>query len=320
MAKKKNAESNNLPLILAVVAGFLVVAGIGFYAGQSAATGTGLFAPKAPKAQQAGEGEQLVIKPGDPVVAKVGKTDIKRSEVLNYIQTLPAQTRQAPFVQLFPAALEQLINSKVIADKAAGAKLDSDPRVKEQLAAIKKNIVREVYVQKAVEDKLTEDRLTQAYDAYVAAFPEVNEARARHILVEDKSKAKDLIKQLKDGADFATLAAENSIDATKDRGGDVGYFAAGEVVPEFAEAAFGAEIGKVLDQPVKTDFGYHVIEVLEKRQRPPASYEQAKPFLEAQLRQLLLTQTIQEWKQQAGIERFDVNGEKPNAPEAAAEG
>ncbi|MGB0720651.1 MAG: peptidylprolyl isomerase, partial [Bdellovibrionales bacterium] len=219
------------------------------------------------------------------------------------------QTRQLPVDQLFPLALEQVINANILADKTKGVKLDNDPAVKQQLEAAKEQIVRTVYLQKQVEKELTEDRLKQGYEAYVKAFPKVEETKAAHILVDDESLAKKLIKELDNGADFAELAKENSKDNTAANGGDLGYFAKNEVVPEFAEAAFELEPGTYGKKPVKSEFGYHVVKVEDRRMRQPADFEQAKPILEAQLRNAVLNEIVQGWRSKADIERYDINGD-----------
>lgn len=318
-----NENKSNLPLIAAVVAGVLVVGGLGFFAGKASDGGLdlGFGSKKAASSQYAAmseeEGEPITIKPGNPVVAKVGDNEVTRADVLGFIQTLPPQTRQMPLNRVFPVALEQVITSYVINTKAKGVNLDSDPRVKAQLDRVKQNIVREVFLQNKVEEKLTDERVHEAYEAYAANFPKIDEVRVRHILLEDKAKAQEVLKKLKDGADFAELAAEYSIDNTAQNGGEVGYFAKNEVVPEFGEAAFAAEVGALVAKPVKTEFGYHIMEVTEKRQRPPATLEQVKPMLEAQLRKILLSETIQEWKAQADVERFDINGDAFDTPAKA---
>src|SRR5690606_2308373 len=112
-----------------------------------------------------------------------------------------------------------------------GVRMDNDEEVKERLAEAKKRIVQTVYVQKKVEEKITDERLQQAYNVYIENFPEVKEVKAAHILVEDKSKANELIKQLNEGADFAELAINNSKDTTASNGGDLGYFLETDVVP-----------------------------------------------------------------------------------------
>ena len=126
-----------------------------------------------------------------------------------------------------------------------------------------------------------------------------------------------LIKQLNEGASFEELAKANSTDGTAANGGSLGYFAKTDVVPAFGEAAFNLKVGEYTKKPVKTDFGYHVIRVEEQRKRPPASFEEIKPYLEGQVRRQILDETILEWRNQSEIQRFDINGDaiEPSAGE-----
>lgn len=303
-------ESGNAVIIVLVVLAIAAVGILAYLSGKNAKDGPADASAGAAQEQQAGaDVPELEIKPGNPVVAKVGEQEITRVDVFNFIQTLPPETRQLPIGQIFPVALEQVINGKVIEENTENARLDSDPQVKEQLEAVKKNIVRNVYVQKQVEKKVTGDRVKLAYDQYVENFPDIDEVKARHILVADKAKAKELISELEAGADFAELAKANSTDGTAENGGEIGYFAKTDVVPEFGEAAFDLAVNEYTTKPVETQFGFHVIQTLEKRKRPPATLEQATPFLESQLRQLALNELIQEWRNKAKVERFDINGE-----------
>ncbi|MBX2834090.1 MAG: peptidylprolyl isomerase [Micavibrio sp.] len=258
------------------------------------------------------EAAEFKIEEGNPTVAKVGSEEIKRSDVLAFIQNLPPNMQKLPANQLFPLATVQVVNAKVIGEKAGKAKLDNDPVVKEQLSAVKDQIVRNVFLQKQVASKLSEERLKSAYEDYKKSFPEIQEVKARHILVKEESEAKDILKKLKDGGDFAALAKEHSLDGTKENGGELSYVAKQEVVPEFADAAFAMEKGEMTKKPVKTDFGYHIIEVQDKRQRPVPTYEESKPFLESQLRNVVLEEMLGEWRKAANVEVYDING-KPFA-------
>lgn len=251
----------------------------------------------------------MEIKPGNPVVATVNGEKIERMEVLNFIQTLPENTRQMPIGQLFPAALDQIITAKVIEENTSNVRLDNDPEVQKQLEEARKNIVRNIYVQKQVDERLTDERLQKAYADYKANFPDVEEVKAAHILVDDEKLAKSLIQKIEGGEDFATLAKENSKDNTAENGGDIGYFAEGEVVEEFAKAAFETPVGEITHKPVKTQFGYHVIKVEDKRQRPAAEYDQVKPFLEAEMRRVILSELVSQWRNDVEIERYDINGD-----------
>lgn len=322
--KARNRESGNaivivLVLLVAVAVGVLAYMSGALTGGDEGNQTGAAVAESTPAAgdNTAAAGENPV-EPGNPIVAKVNGQDITRLDVFNFIQTLPEQTRQLPVQQLFPIAVEQVVNSQIVEVKTKGINLDNDPEVQKQMELAKENIVRGVYIQKLVNNKMTEERLKTAYEQYKTSFPSIDEVKASHILVKDESAAKDLIKKLDEGADFAELAKANSSDATAAKGGELGYFAQTDVVPPFAEASFKTEPGTYTKKPVKSDFGYHIIKVEDKRKRPPAEFEVAKPYLEAQLRRVVLDELIQEWREAAKIERFDINGD-PIEPSAGEE-
>ncbi len=259
------------------------------------------------------------IKPGNPVVAKVNGREIKRVDVFNFIQGMGQNVPQMPIDQLFPLALDQVINAQIIDKKVDSANLDNDPAVAEQLKVAKEQIERRVFMEKAVNDAMTEDRLKAAYDQYVKNFPEIEEVKTRHILVKEESLAKELITQIQDGGDFAELAKANSIDATKDKGGDLGYIAKqDQVIPEYIDAVFAMKVGDVSKKPLKSEFGYHVIEVQDTRMRPAADFEQAKPFLASQLRGEVLNDLLAKWRTGVDATIYDINGE-PIEPAAGEE-
>ena len=328
-----HSESGNTALIVLAVIVVAAIGGLAYFSGKigkeapaadnsaiaAAAAQTASAAPADPNAPEV---KPPVLKPGNPVVAKMKGGEVTRLDVFNFIQDLPAQTRQMPLEQLYPLALEQVINSRIIAAKTKNVNLDSDEEVKKRLAAAKTEIVRGVYIEKQVSEKISEDRLKSVYEEYVKNFPDIQDVKARHILVKEEGKAKDLIKQIEGGASFEDLAKANSTDGTAQNGGDLGYFAKTDVVPAFGDAAFALNIGEFTKKPVKTDFGYHVIKVEEKRKRPPASYDDIKPYLETQVRRQILDETIQAWRKDADIQRFDINGDaiEPSAGEPAPAG
>ena len=270
-------------------------------------------------AEQQADAEPITIEPGNPVVAKVNGEDVTRIDVFAYIQNLGPQVQQMPIEQLFPMAVNQVVNAKIVNEKISNTNLDNDPAVKQQLEAAKEQIVRNVFIQKEVEKAMTDERLKKAYDQYAANFPEVEEVKTRHILVKDEALAKDLLKQIKDGGDFAALAQEHSIDATKDKGGELNYIAkTDQVLPEFADAALALDVGEVSKKPLETQFGYHIIETLDKRMRKPAEFEQAKPFLASQIRNEVLNELVEDWREAADIEVLNINGQ-PIEPAAGDE-
>ena len=255
------------------------------------------------------EGEEPMIKLGNPVVAVVNQEEIKRSDVFTFISSLPEQVRAMPIESLFPMALEQVINNKLVTTKASGASLENDPEVEQLVAQNKEQIIRNVYLERQVNERVTQKKLLDSYNELLAQIGDVQETKASHILVETEEEAREVVKQLDEGSDFAELAREKSTGPSAEAGGDLGYFAKNEMVPEFAEAAFALDPGAYSKDPVQTQFGWHVIKVEERRKRPEPEFELVKPQLEAQLRQQILTELVQEWQEDAKISKFDINGE-----------
>lgn len=245
----------------------------------------------------------------DPVVTIVNGVKVKRSEVFQFINNLPPNMRQqVPPEDLFPLAQEQILSGKVVEIKAEKANLEESEEVAKRLEEAKKQIVRAVYLEQEMEKRLTEKRVKAAYDEYIKAQGEVKETKARHILVDSEEKAKDMIKKLDAGEDFEKLAKEHSKGPSGARGGDLGYFAEADMVPEFSKAAFDTKVGEYTKTPVKTRFGWHVIKIEDRRIRPPAPYDQIKPMLEVQERRKILDELIGGWVNDAEIEVFDING------------
>lgn len=255
------------------------------------------------------------VKPGNPVVATVDGKDITRVDVFRFIKLMPQNLQQLPPAAIYPLALDQVINTRLVQNKAEEAGLESDPEVQQQLDMAKQQIVRSVYVQREVDKEISDGDLKKAYEEFKSKVPEVQEIKASHILVADEAKAKDLIAQINDGADFAKLAAANSGDTgNKDKGGDLGWFAKQDMVPEFSDAAFKIEKGKVGQTPVKTQFGWHVVKVEDKRKRPQPTFEEMKPMLQVELRRQKLEGMLQDWRKSAKVETFDINGDPVKAP------
>ncbi len=264
--------------------------------------------------------QQTEIKEGNPVVAKIGGEEIKRSDVLMFIAQLPPQMRQQPIEQLFPMALEQTINAKILEKEASKSDISSSSDVIEQIeeaqksieaqkAEAEKNIIRTAYVQKIVNDGITEEALEKEYNEYKANFTSQEEVKARHILLETEADAKEAIKKLDDGANFEELAKELSTGPSGPQGGDLGYFVEGQMVPEFSDAAFALEKGAYTKTPVKTQFGFHVILLEDRRQTEAASLEEVKPYIEQELKRNVLDEKLQAWRKQLSIETYDINGD-----------
>ncbi len=220
----------------------------------------------------------------DPVVAKVGDLEIHQSELDVAVANLDPQLAQLPDDQKRVAALSGAIDIKLFAKDAAAEKLDEAEDFKARMRYLTDRELHGAYFKKHVVDVVTADEIKARYDKEIAALPKQEEVRARHILVKTEAEAKAIIAELDAGKDFAELAKQKSTDPNKSEGGDLGYFGKGRMVKEFEAAAFALEKGAYTKTPVKTDFGYHVIKLEDRRDAPPPAFEQVQP----QIRNLVM--------------------------------
>lgn len=248
------------------------------------------------------------IEEGNPVVAKVNGKEITRTDVYRFIQTMPPNIQQMPATTVYPLAMEQVINTQIVQGMVDNTDIENSQEFQREMEIQKQLIARNLYVQKQVDSKINEGKLKDMYKEAMKKIPDVEERRARHILLETEDKAKAAIDKLKAGGKFEELAKTLSIGPTAPKGGDLGYFAKQEMVPEFAEAAFSMSKGAVSENPVQSQFGWHVIELVDVRQRPKPTFEQLKPMLQTDARREILEGLLQEWRKNAKIEQFDING------------
>ena len=254
----------------------------------------------------------------DPVVATVGDHEIRASEAMAAVEALPPQYRQVPTEMLIPTIAEQLAIGRLILDRAEEADLINDPDVQERLADAERSIVQEVWLDRAVADRLTDERLAEAYDTFIADNPPVEEVSARHILVETEDEASALIDQLNEGADFAELAREHSVGPSGQDGGDLGFFQQDQMVEPFGSVAFSLESGEYTQDPVETQFGFHVILVEDRRVTEPPPIDAVEPELMNQLEQDITREVLVELREGADIVLYGPDGE-PLPEEGAAE-
>lgn len=212
----------------------------------------------------------------DKVLATIGGVPITESEVKAAESGLDPSIARLPEDQRRVAAIGALIDIKSLAGKARAAKLEESTEFKLQMALFADRQLHDLYFKQAVIDKITDADVRARYDKEVAASPPQNEIRARHILVKTEDEAKAVIKELDGGAKFEDIAKVKSTDGAAAEGGDLGYFGPGQMVPEFEKIAFTTEVGQYTKVPVKTDFGFHVIKVEDKRAKQPPAFDQVK--------------------------------------------
>lgn len=257
----------------------------------------------------------------DVVVATVNGQKIMRSDVEFAAANLPPQYRQMPLQLIYPALLDQLIDGKLMSTEGRKLNLQSDPEVKKRLAMIEDRLIQDAYLQREVDKKVTPAAMKDRYEKLVKDQPAEEEVKARHILVKTEAEAKQVIAELKKGGDFDKIAKEKSTDkGSGAQGGDLGWFKKGDMVAEFADSAFKMKKGETSATPVKTQFGFHVIRVEDRRTAPPPTFEESEDEIRAELSREAVNQIVADVRGKSKIERFNLDGskieEKPADPAA----
>jgi len=220
----------------------------------------------------------------DAVIAKIGGVEVRMSELTLAESNIDPQLSQLPPEQRHVAALTALIDAKILAAKAKAEGLDQTPEYKLRMQFLADRELHNAFFKKVIVDPVTDADVKKRYDTEIAKMPVEDEVHARHILVKTEDEAKAVIKALDEGKDFAALAKEKSTDPNKSDGGDLGFFKKGQMVPEFETAAFALEVGAYTKEPVKTQFGFHVIKLEEKRAVAPPAFDKIKD----QVRQVVM--------------------------------
>jgi peptidyl-prolyl cis-trans isomerase C len=254
---------------------------------------------------------------GDPVVAKVNGQEIHLSDLSDAVKSLPPQMQAMPPTVLYPMLVDQLVDRQALLDEAKKAGLDKDPAVQKQMTAASDRALQTALISKEVGPKVTDEAVRARYDKDVAGKPGEEEVHARHILVPTEAEAKEIIAQLNKGADFSTLAKQHSKDSGSPQGGDLGFFKKGDMVPEFAEAAFALKPGQFTQTPVHSQFGWHVIKVEERKQATAPSFEQAHDELRQKMIQEDVQKVLQQARNDATIEKFNLDGSPRRATDTA---
>lgn len=255
----------------------------------------------------AGVGVSAVVaqdKPYDAgtVLATVNGSEITLGHVIALSGRLPEQYRQLPDDVLLSGLVDQLVDQELLAE-AESTSPETDPlEVKLHVANERRGALAGLAAEAAVIDVVDDAKVQAAYDKEMAAFAPQPEFSAAHILVDSEEKATALKAEIDGGADFAELATANSSDGSAASGGDLGWFGPGQMVPEFETAVSGMEVGSVAG-PIKTQFGWHLIKLNDKRESAAPALDTVRPQLEDQLRQEALQARIAELKAGATIER-----------------
>ena len=255
--------------------------------------------------------------PTDPIVAKVDGEEIRFSDLANAAQELPEELRGAPPQMLYPLLLDQMIAGRAVAAAARRAGLDKDEAVRARVRRAEEQELQQAYISRALAGLVTDERIRAAYDAEIRARPVEEEVRARHILVPTETEAREALAEIRAGADFNAVAQRRSAGPGAREGGDLGFFKRGDMVPEFAEAAFALQAGQISAAPVRSPFGWHIIRVDERRSSAPPPFEEARETLRQRLFEAEISTVVERARSAAKIERFNLDGSTPRAIDAA---
>jgi peptidyl-prolyl cis-trans isomerase C len=252
--------------------------------------------------------EDAKTQPADPVVAIVDGLAINLSELEEGRSRLPQQARTMPLAAIFAPLLGAIIDTKLVAAAARKEGMLEDAELKRVMARVEEQILERALLSSLIEKGVTDEVLKTRYERLVADTSNEEEVSARHILLAKEEDAKAVIEELAKGTDFAELAKKKSEGPSKDQGGDLGFFKESAMVPEFAKAAFSMKKGEVTQTPVKTQFGWHVIKVEDRRTAQPPAYAAAEGKLRQDLAREIAESYRQDLRDKAKIERFNADG------------
>jgi peptidyl-prolyl cis-trans isomerase C len=319
-----NLRARSLRPIVSICA---AVAIVGSAAAQQPAAPPGGPAPASPAPAKPAQAAPPPAKPPvqaaqplkDPVVATVNGQPIRLSDLEVAQQALPQQYRNMPLQAVFPALLDRIIDSKLVVQEGRKSKVTDDPAFKKRMAFVEDQVLQDFWIQREIARLVTAEKVQQRYDERLKSMPPEDEVHARHILVATEDEAKAVIADLKKGAAFDKLAKDKSTDkASGAEGGDLGWFKKADMVKEFADAAFALKKGDLTDAPVKTQFGYHVIKLDDRRKAAPPSFEEMSDQLREEMVREAVTAELDHLRSGAKIEKFNMDGSKAEAKPATA--
>src|SRR5499426_2960311 len=247
--------------------------------------------------------------PNDTVIARVNGVEIRQSDLAFAEEDFSNELRGAPPDVKREQLIAYLTDVIIVSQAADKKNLGDNAEFKRRQAFLRNKLLMGALLQQRSKEVATEEEMRKVYDDAIKQASNEEEVRARHILVETEDEAKAIVEQLKAGADFAALAKEKSKDPGSAEGGDLGYFTKDQMVPEFADVAFKMYPGQ-LSNPVKTQFGWHVIKLEDKRTKQPPEFEKVKDQIEAYVARKAQSEFVANLRKTAKIERLD----KPAEP------
>jgi peptidyl-prolyl cis-trans isomerase C len=240
----------------------------------------------------------------DKVIAIVNGHEIRVSEVQMATDDIMGQLPDLPPKVRYPFVVEYLIERHLLAQLAVKEGIADTDEYKRRLALYQAKALRDAYFFQKIRPQVTEEEIRKVYEEESAKLQQTERVRARHILVGTEKEAQDIVARLAKGEKFEDLAKQFSLDGSKDYGGDLGYFTQPEMVPEFSKAAFALKAGET-SQPVKTDFGWHIIRLEDRKQGAAQPYDQVKSAIRNVLLRRKVGETMEKVRAASKVEILD---------------
>jgi len=244
----------------------------------------------------------------DPVVAVVNGANIHRSQVHDAHKHLPAQYQQIPFETIFPGLLESIIDTKLAASDARAQKVQATKEFKDQMTRLEEQVLQRIMLTRKIDKDVTDAAVRDRYAQIAKELNSIEQIQARHILLKTEAEAVAVIAELGKGGDFAALAKTRSTGPSAPEGGDLGFFTRGQMVPEFETAAFALKTGEFTPTPVKTQFGWHVIKVENRRASEVPKFDEVADGLRNDLSREASASYIAGLREKAKITMFNADG------------
>jgi peptidyl-prolyl cis-trans isomerase C len=251
----------------------------------------------------------------DPVLAKVNGAEIRQSDVAMAEEELAPSLQQMDPATKKDNVLSFLIDLKIVAKAAEDKKIENTDDFKKRLAFTRGRLLMDSLLASEGKAATTDEAMKKVYEEASKQITGEQEVHARHILVESEDEAKAVKAELDKGADFAELAKKKSKDPGASDGGDLGFFTKDQMVPEFSAVAFALEPGKISD-PVKSQFGWHIIKVEERRNRQAPAFDQVKGQIETYVTRKAQADYVAKLREAAKVERLDKPAEPAAKPDA----
>lgn len=286
----------------------ILVAAIFVVASASGAIAQGAAPAPVPVEPVVVGGPEALEPAADPVVAIVNGEEIRASEVILFFQTLNPDLQQIPIAALFPQLLEASIDRKLAAQRGAAEGLYADPDILQKIRIFADQLVEDLLLRRAVDAAMTEEAMQAEYQKVVAESAELEEVRISHILLATQEEAFDVIGLIQEGADFAQMARERSLGPSNVDGGDLDFVAPGQTIPAFEVEAFALGVGQMTQEPVQTEFGWHVILVTGRRPGQAPPFEEVTEYLQDQISRVAVEEFYLGLNEGMEIERFNIDG------------